>query len=420
DLSSDLNNDLVGDLKDNEDDKKDTDEEKRSVILEKLSSFSSDFTASAYQHNGKKDNFVVSPLSVFMALSMIEATTQDSSSNQILNTIDLTHSEMVQLSKTLLSTMNKEYYSDELIENDGHITRQKAGLLNITNSLWSNSAVELKRTAVLNLIDSLDTDVFKVDFEDSNKTSQRIVEYVKDKTEGIIDLKEVILDKDSAFILLNTLYLKDGWGVSDLQFTESVYDFMNNDGQITKTNLLTGGYFLGRVQQTEKYKHFYTKTQNGYKLKFIVPNNQYSIEDVFTKETIAEVNSISNYHSVDEGLKTKYYTRCLFPKFKVRFDDDIASTLQLLGIKDVFDKDKANFTALIDEKFHFSNIRHVVDLKVNEQGIIGAAVTLGTSFGAPNDPYKKAYEDFVVDRSFGFIVTDSNDVQIFSGVIKNI
>ncbi len=34
--------------------------------------------------------------------------------------------------------------------------------------------------------------------------------------------------------------------------------------------------------------------------------------------------------------------------------------------------------------------------------------------------YQIIYEDFAVDKTFGFIITDSNDVTLFSGVIDKI
>ena len=34
------------------------------------------------------------------------------------------------------------------------------------------------------------------------------------------------------------------------------------------------------VKPKEQYKYFYTETLNGYKLKFIVPKDKYSIDDI--------------------------------------------------------------------------------------------------------------------------------------------
>ncbi|MDE7105560.1 MAG: hypothetical protein K2O22_00145, partial [Anaeroplasmataceae bacterium] len=341
----------------------------------------------------------------------------------IYDALGLTRSEANLLAKRLLSNMRKEYYSSELEENEGLISKKRIGGFNITNSFWTDSALDLKDNAVLDLINSLETEVFKVDFQnDYKEINQRVIDYVKDKTDGIVDLKKTEIDSTTAMVFLSTLYLKDVWGLQDLKLTDSSYDFANFNGTITQTKLLTSSYQLGKVYTTAEYQHFYAETENGYKIKFIVPSKQNTIEDVFTKETIAAINSITDYQGVDKNLQTNYYTRCLFPKFEASYDESIKDILKNLGVTDVFDSTLANFSGITETKdIYLSVARHAVSLKVEAEGISGASATmaLGT-FGAPANPYKKVYEDFVVDRSFGFIITDVDDVQIFSGVIKNI
>ena len=144
-------------------------QEESNKRLQKLSSFSADFTISAYNQYKTKDKFVVSPLSVFMGLAMIGNSTQDTSSQQIYNALDLTHSEANSLAKELLSSMGKEYYSDELIENEGVVTKTRIGGFNIANSFWADSVLDLKKNAVLDLMNSLNTEVFKVDFHKDMK-----------------------------------------------------------------------------------------------------------------------------------------------------------------------------------------------------------------------------------------------------------
>lgn len=398
-------------------------QEENITTLQKLSSFLTDFTFNAYQQHIAKDDFIVSPLSVFMGLVMIGNTTQDTSSQQIYDALGLTRSEANTLAKELLSNMKKEFYSSELEEKEGMISKKRIGGFDITNSFWVDSAIDLKKNGVLNLINSLKSEVFKVDFRNNYEdVDQRLVDYVKAKTDGIIDLKKTEIDSTTAMLFLNTLYLKDAWGSQNLKLTDFVHDFVNENGAVTKTKLLEGNYIMGRVYKTEKFQHFYTETENGYKLKFIVPLNRNTIEDVFTKESIAFVNSISDYQGEDKNLQTNYYTRCLFPKFEASYDESIKDILKSFGITDIFSPTLANFSGITETKdIYLSVARHAVSLKVEAEGISGAAATaiLG-SFGAPNGPFKKVYEDFVVDRSFGFIITDPNDVQIFSGVVKNI
>ena len=67
-------------------------------------------------------------------------------------------------------------------------------------------------------------------------------------------------------------------------------------------------------------------------------------------------------------------------------------------------------------------VKHVAKLDVTKEGIEGAAVTIISNKAtspAPR-PYEKVYQDFLIDRPFGFILTDVYGTTLFSGVIKNV
>jgi hypothetical protein len=58
---------------------------------------------------------------------------------------------------------------------------------------------------------------------------------------------------------------------------------------------------------------------------------------------------------------------------------------------------------------------------VDRRGIEGAAVTYIPMAGAPGPgEYERVYLDFIVDRAFGFVITDRNDITLFSGVVNEI
>jgi hypothetical protein len=60
-------------------------------------------------------------------------------------------------------------------------------------------------------------------------------------------------------------------------------------------------------------------------------------------------------------------------------------------------------------------------LEVNRKGIEGAAVTIIPGAGAPGpDEYEDVYVDFLVNKAFGFILTDPYNTIIFAGVIYSI
>lgn len=355
-----------------------------------------------------------------MTLTMIGASSSGNSSSQIFELLKMTNTEALRLVYNLCLDMKKDFYSNNIIENDGALIRERIGGFSLANSLWVEKSLPLNEKALLTLIEKSNSDIFKVEFENSLETTEKFIQYILENTDGRIQLNEFSFDQKATLAFINTIYLKDIWGASDLSFTNETMAFKNFDQTNVMTNFLMGAYQEGQMIVTENYNHFYTTTQNGYKLKFIVPQGNKTIEDVFTQDSIEEVNQNKDYHALNKDMSIKYYTRCLFPKFQVDFDEDITKILNTLGIKDIFNRDIADFSALTSDKSYLSGVRHIVDLTVDEHGIDGAAATIAANFTAPEKTYQIVYKDFLVDQSFGFVITDQNDIQIFSGVIKNI
>lgn len=59
-----------------------------------------------------------------------------------------------------------------------------------------------------------------------------------------------------------------------------------------------------------------------------------------------------------------------------------------------------------------------LSLAVDKKGIEGAAGTIMPGGNGAPQPTEKY--DFVIDRAFGFIITDSRDITLFSGVVNKI
>lgn len=78
---------------------------------------------------------------------------------------------------------------------------------------------------------------------------------------------------------------------------------------------------------------------------------------------------------------------------------------------------------MTDEELICDGVRHVAKLTVNKKGIEGAAATVlprAGSAGPGEKIYEDVYEDFIVDRAFGYTVSDRHGNILFSGVIANV
>lgn len=399
------------------------------VFLNKLSLFGADFSEKYYNYYEIDNNLAISPISLYMALSLATECANNDTRSEILNVMGITYEEVNKYTSILLSKLVKESYV-----NTGEDKKKLISKLDLTNSIWIQDDLIVKDECINKLADNYYCYPYKADFYNNNEKANRAIrEFICDKTNGLID-KDFDLSKKCLLALINTLYLKDVWDVyDDLQLTKNKYEFVNNDNSKKNLNLLQGYYVAGQVYNEKKFSHFYTRTNRGYKLKFIVPNDGYCINDIFTKDNLNNINTITDYRYKDDVKKEEYYTRCLFPEFKASCDEDLVDLFKdKYNMNKFFDPNECDFTNITDLNFtsnrivegiYCSSIIHKTELEVNKKGIEGAAVTIvamNESTSCPIEEYKKIYKDFVIDKAFGYIITDLNDVMLFSGVVNNV
>lgn len=387
------------------------------AFLDKLDRFAAKLTYEIYADSDKQSNIAISPVSVYMALALAAECSNGETRNEILNAVGVTYEEVSSFTKMLYSLCNNEYYYWD--ESD---SKKISGFLELANSIWADKDVVLSNDGVNNLANNYNCDLFEVDFS-TDEGKNAISDYIKEKTHGLID-GNIDLSSETLITLINTFYLKDVWNDygKNLGFTDSVYSFVNADGSITETKLLRGYYNNGRVYEGEGYTSFFTTTEHNITIKFIVPNDGYTLEDVFTEENIYDFNNVESYGYVDHENKQRHHTRVFFPEYEASYDGEIKDVLHNdFGINDLFSRSECNFTGITDEPVYCDTVIHKCNLKVDKTGIEGAAITAVIANGAAApDEYEDVYHDYIVDRAFGFVIVDSYGSVLFAGVINNI
>ncbi|MCD8373141.1 MAG: hypothetical protein LUD27_07570 [Clostridia bacterium] len=383
-------------------------------LSEGAEAFAAKFASSVFSSlEDDSQNMAVSPLSVYMALSLAAQCAGGNTQSELLSILGVSYEQLVSQFPYL--------YRSALFEDTDSLNKQIA-VADISNSIWIDDSATAKEECIQTLADNFYCYSYSADFVNDNaKANKAVRKFVKTQTRDLID-QNFNLSTETMFTLINTLYLKDIWNEDgdNLSFTSDEYNFTCSDGSVTSLNLLSGYYNSGRAYKTESYSSFFTKTDHGYTIKFIVPEDGYTLSDVFTEENIAEVNSIADYNPTDEENKLIYKTRCLFPEFTASYNDNIEDILLSYGVNDFFSRGGCDMSALTDDDIYCSQVKHVAKLEVNKKGIEGAAATVIVMDTASeyNDEYQYVYEDFVVDRAFGFILTDRYGTTLFSGVVN--
>lgn len=392
------------------------------AFKDKVDNFAASFAENAYKTYDDEENFAVSPLSVFSALSLAVEGADGATRSQLLNALGVSYAQLQEYYTVLYSDVKVTHTDD-----NGDGTKTYSGEVQLSNSLWLQQGVDFQQTALDTLASKYHAYSYLADFKyDNEKANQSLTAFIKEQTRGLIE-KDYGLSKDTVLALVNTLYLKDGWlREGDLPMT-APYTFTNADGSTVSKSLLQGRYASGRAYETEKYSLFYTKTANDYKVKFILPKEGYSVTDVFTAETLSAVNAVQDFNATDYETDTVYYTRCLFPEFTAEYDEDIKTLLkERFGVTNLFDKYLCDFNNLIQnqsaqlEHVWCEKVQHTTKLFVDKTGIEGAAVTVIEMDGGASAPTQEVYNDFIVDKAFGFIVSSPQNITLFSGVVETI
>lgn len=343
------------------------------------------------------DNYSVSPLSIYLAFSILHHTAEEAVKIEIENFFEMNRSEI---------EYAKEVFSKLICEN----TDENGGLkykLSLTNSVWFDESIEPNKTALESLAEQLYCHALYAPFQTKNQKANDLVrEFVRQYTNGLID-RDFGLNDQVAFAIINTLYLYDTFDQDFSKYTDTF--FMGETKK--QVDFVRSLYVYGDIQETKTSMYFYVRAEHGTKLKLIVPKAGYTLDEVMNIENLNTINLDIDYHNSEKEVET----RCLFPCFKINYSTPLKDILEnnhyLTKAFNCYQ------TSLMDDSTYVSDIKHQVVLNVNEKGIEGAAVTI---IANAKSAMPQAQQDFLVNQPFVYLVTTAQDVILFGGKVINL
>ncbi len=377
-------------------------------FLKKLSEFSNKLYAMCAE--SKKDNYVMSPVSVYMAMAMLYRIGDSGVKADITELINMNDAQMAQAGNLFLA-LTDTFYSYNHYEG----TEEVIGRIFLTDSIWLNSGEKADAETLKALADELFCQAFETPFSENNAAANKAVsDFISEKTYGLIN-KNFNLQPSTVFALINTIYFKDSWDAEIEKLYAADGKFTTENGEIN-TEFLYGKYVAGQVQQTKVSDFFYTTTRNGYKIKFILPKEGFTLSDAMSAENLNAVNSATEFNEL-EGENIRHFTRCIFPSFKITSDTELLDIMKSNGL--LKNSLTGFFSPLMENRLlEVSDIKHTTTVDVNDKGVEAAAVTIITiNEGAAPIEDKNVYHTFTLDRSFGFIITNPNDIVLFEGQV---
>ena len=350
----------------------------------------------------EKDNFVISPLSVKLALNMASLGAGSETERELLTLFGYN------LRDTMIDESSMRI--SELDRRDGSIT--------VNNSVWLSDKDDVKISS--EYIEEL-SGIFKAELFERDLSGADIVNefngWVNENTNGLIPrMISQPFDEDARLLLVNTLYFNNKWqnqfdpeNTGDIIFRGTNGESMTMGMHMKSDDIL---YSEGDI-----FKSVYLPYTDNSRMKVYLPAEESeNITDTIARLSPAELSAALEMDYRPQNVDL------LLPKFECEYGESLRDTLMVLGISEAFDPDLADFSGMLDGDSEYpvyiSDVIHASKIKCGELGTEAAAATaVIAAAGAALPPEDQIY--FTANRPFLYVIEAPSGEVLFMGVISN-
>lgn len=347
-------------------------------------------------------NVFVSPTSLLMALSMVYNGADGETKDEISQLLQVEGIEPELLNKANASLISQLHEDKKDIE------------LAIGNSIWLNEEFRFKDAFIQDNQDYFNAEVEGIDVADP-ASADRINNWVQKATNGKIeDIVDSPLDSNLVSILVNAIYFKGDWTYAFDKDRTEAETFQLADGAVKDVSLMTLQEELAYLENDDfqAVKLPYGE-EKDMQMTVFLPSEESDLA------TFKEQLTIENWTSWDEQFRPQEGT-VMLPKFQMEYEVMLKDTLQNLGLQSAFDREKADFSQMIEEDgpIWISEVKQKTFIDVHEEGTEAAAATsveMKTTSAPIDEPFQ-----LKVNRPFFITISDEETKSIlFMGEISN-
>lgn len=343
-----------------------------------------------------KKNAMFSPLSLNMALGLVEAGAKGDTKAQLDSYLQTEN--YADFAEKYLE-FAKEYRTEE--EMSTYWGEIPATALEIANSFWANKGLPVKDDYKQSVSKKFGAEIQNVDFGDEAETVKKINGWVNEKTHEMIPLFLDSCDPQTVAMLINTVYFESDWSMVEWRIDEDrKEDFTLLDGTVKKLPLMES--YGNKYYENDKATAFSRGYRNGTTFIGILPKNTGEF-------TLEELNIPS---LLESGKSEGYIISAAMPRLNFETSFDLKGALIAAGLSDLFDKNKAALSGITEMPLWISVVIQKTKLELDEHGTRAAAVTMigGAGGGGGEEPPQE--KEVRLDRPFAFLIYDETQDQI--------
>ena len=341
------------------------------------------------------ENRVYSPISLYVALSMLTEMTAGETKQQVMELLGAADSEM-------LRQQNKDLWI-------GVYTDDGRSVCRLANGAFLRENADVKREAVDALADWYYASTYRVPMGTA-AADEAIAGWLNQNTGGLLsqETREIQTEVDNLLRLYNTIYYKSGWhdAFESSRTREDVFTAANGAKQKTEFMHRTES---GSYRKGEGYTAAPRSLNDG-RMVFVLPDEGVTPESLLQRQgVLAELTG--DYNAAELVWSV--------PKFDVKSSTGLNEALRSLGVTDAFDGTKADFTPLTDNGAAVDSVMQAARVKIDEDGVEAAAYTEIVANDSAMMEIPPTVE-MELDRPFLFVIFDYNNVPLFVGTVNTV
>lgn len=360
------------------------------------------------QSEADDKNLVFSPLSAWIALSMLQngaAGNTLTEMQQAMSTTDKSTQQLNEYNQQLMSVMQQSTMPNWISPED--IDAQSVPSFESANSIWSDTGFPFLSSFYDVNTEYYDAYLQTLDLSEQESMDQ-IDAWVNEATHGAIPSIKMLPNDMLRMILINTIYFKGGWSsVFEKEMTN--YDTFYNDGNKAVSIPMMHQQEMLMYAQAEGYQA--VKLYYGYDMKFSMTLFMPDMTEMW-KPFTAE-----RWENIQKAMERKGI-KLSMPRFKTNCELALVDAMKTLGMQDAFDAMRADFSRMSPKELFVSNIKQLAHIDVDEAGTIAAAATV---IAMENTAIHDYSTSMTINHPFYFTIEDNETGTIlFMGHIRNI
>ncbi|XP_029470868.1 neuroserpin isoform X2 [Rhinatrema bivittatum] len=339
---------------------------------------------------GGDENILFSPLSIGIALGMVELGAHGSTLKEIRHSMgfdSLKNGEEFSFLKDL---------SDRLTAEENHY------VMKIANSLYVQNGFHLHDKFLQLMEKYFRAHVENVDFSQGSTIANHINKWVENHTNNRIT--DLFSSRDfTAFtkmVLVNAVYFKGNWKSQFRPENTRAFSFTKDDESDVQIPMMyqQGEFYYGEFSDgSNEAGGIYQVLEMPYEGDEISMMIILSRQEVplVTLEPLLKAQLIEEWANSVKKQKVEVY----LPRFKVEQSMDLKEVLRSFGIREVFDRN-ADLSAISDQEIYLSEAFHKAFLEVNEEGSEAAAASGMIAISR----MAVLYPQVIIDHPFFFLI----------------